>query len=251
MKESAFSTCVGWALRFAPRTETFCVFDLNAGPGENRRNGANCRGTPLLMIDKLKEAHQPAEIWLCDKRKTTIAELRPKVVQNDTLFGPSSVQVHLVHADNAEFVRTIPGRILKSGLSLGTCGVIIADPDGLDVPLAALAEIMPMLPRIDMAIHLCAFKQVWADQRRNRQHGGPFTLKRAVPSLSAIFAAIPKRSWLVSEPYGEGFTRGHLVMYGSNLKHLPNVDGKPGRPNMWRIDSDRGRQLRQAIEVAA
>lgn len=239
-KEALFSSCLGYTLGFVRRDEQYVAFDLNAGTGENGLAG--CRGTPLVLFDQLRRRGLQGVIWLCDKSPRAIRALRQKFMPNGNLFGWSEriIIQPPVRMHNDTFALTIPGKIQELGLR-DPKGIVVCDPNGLRVPAAELSRVLPLLPKVDVFIRLGGLlrqRSYWS----KHPEGGLIRrlLRGTIISLDQVFA-IEKRSWLISEPFGLGGQT--TVLFGSNLRHLPPLVDKPGRPNLYRTDSPQGREL--------
>lgn len=250
-KEALISACVGWGLKhMRPGDGRYCVFDLNAGEPTNHIGGRRYRGTTQTIYDKLESKSQRSVVWWVDKDKTVIPVLQSRASCNGHLFGGEPlILVHVVRADNAVFSPTIPDRISEIGAKASnTRGVIIADPNGLDVPLQGIRTALDRAPYLDVIIHIGSFKQVWSYWDRSTSDDFRETGEK-VASFAQIFDTLRRASWLVSEPFrppsGQG--RDHVVLYGSNLRYVPALE-KWGLPAMRRIDSPDGKSLLQRIE---
>lgn len=244
-KEGLIATCLHWALKVnCPRR--YFVFDLNCGCGENRVNGANCLGTGPLVRNALREKGIEGSMWLCDvnRRSLKLAEKRFFNPQRH-LFESGSmrdgIMAAFVRIDNRRFVPTIPQRIRDAGASPQMAqGVIIADPNGLHVPLREIGICLKETPKLDVIIHICSLKQVSACKAKNPTDPRMNLAETVVRSCSEIFSTIPRNTWLISEPFRAHRGREHHVFYGSDMRWVKPIINLPGRPNMHRIDSPEG-----------
>src|SRR4030095_4286361 len=116
-KEGLFGMCMGWALdQFMRERRTllqpYFGFDLNCGSGENRCNGANIIGTPLLLKRAMKKRRIPGHLLLCDKSSRALKAARTHFINAQLeLFRKGSVSASFIPRNNREFVPTIPPRI--------------------------------------------------------------------------------------------------------------------------------------------
>jgi hypothetical protein len=258
LKEVAFQTCIKFILARLTRRNVrdYLVFDLNAGSGENRRNGANCLGTGPLCLRALKEYQRHGRIHLCDKNKRALDAAHKRFFDpQGKLFEPSEyvapgIAVELHHSDNRQFLRSIPTIIRRAGYDLSrTYGVIISDDNGMHVPVAEIAACVSEARNIDVAIHLSGIKQYAAYVRKHPNDRWSRSRPDTILRLDDIFQRIHRPHWLISEPFrnSRGTGRDHFVLFGSSVD-LPPVIGMEGRVDMYTRDSAEGRALIRAAD---
>jgi hypothetical protein len=247
-KEVLIQTCLQWSLSVVKPSRYF-VFDLNCGCGENKNNGANCLGTGPLARNALQKRGIEGRMFLCDISKKNIESAKNHFFspQGHLFESGNSVKgiiASFICMDNERFVSTIPTRITESGVSTRFAnGIIIADPNGIKVPIKEIGKVSTECPVLDVIIHLYGLKQVCACKLKHpydpKMNLGP----NVVRSCSQIFGFIRKRTWLVSEPFRGRHGRDHLILYGTNLYHDRASVILAGRPNLYRIDSPDGRAV--------
>jgi hypothetical protein len=157
-----------------------------------------------------------------------------------------NVQIFFIRMDNKYFVPTIPQRIRENGFDPSTThGIIIADPNGLKVPLSEISACATECPRLDIVIHLCNVKRVWACKRKRPDIRQMNFTPNVIRSFSEIFRNIPNRSWLISKPFRE-----HYLLFGSHLPWIKPIIGLPGRTDMYWISSPEAKSVITEAEVA-
>jgi hypothetical protein len=243
-KEATFATCLGWTLQRVRSTSCrkYFAFDLNCGCGHNVLPEVITRGTSLLLYDHLKKRGINAELYCCDSRKIAVEALKYKmhfgVAPN--LFG--GIRPYFICGDNRDFAGTMLQRVKESGVGFKDAwGVVVADPNGLEVPISEIGRCISAAPKIDVFIHLSGFVQVWSYWKKHPEESKFRGTPRSVKSIRSVLQAIPKTMWLISEIDRAG--RGHVLLFGSYWYDIPGIKDKPGRLNMYRIDSERGKEL--------
>jgi hypothetical protein len=97
------------------------------------------------MCAKLQKLRQPSSLWWVDKNKQVITDLQkaarsisaPSLFHNEPL-----ILCTIVKADNRVFAPTIPRRLEESSMTPARArGVIIADDNGMDVPLDGIRQV--------------------------------------------------------------------------------------------------------------
>lgn len=244
-KEAAIQTCLALSLSITKPTR-FYVFDLNCGCGENRDNGANCRGTGPLIKRALQKRGIEGRMWLCDIRKKALILAQRNFFNHSYLpfdedIPMDGIFAEFVRMDNREFVPTIPQKIRETKSDpFRAQGIIVADPDGLKVPLKEIADCLRECPRLDVAIHISNVRRVaaWLNKDDERKVG-----ETVITRCREIFERIPRASWLVSEPFRPNRGAQHYVFYGTALSWFKPIIEMQGRPNMYRLDSPEGRAI--------
>lgn len=253
-KEALFSTCVGYQLAVVERRlghNRYVVFDLNAGRPRNELIDMNVRGTTRTIYDKLRKRNVRAALWWCDKNRRVAKDLLAEADQlrsTDSLLGDGPrCLIRVVYENNATFAPKIPDEIRRIGQDpTGTYGVVIADPNGLHVPVRALGLVASAAQNLDVAVHLSASTHWW-NYCDNGSNGPvrPVDSDGTLSSFTELFDTVSKRQWLMSETIGIGQGRGHHVLYGSNLS-IPPLR-LPGRL-MNTITSREGREVLARVE---
>lgn len=248
--------CVRDALWRLKQPAHYYVFDLNCGCGENRTNGANCKGSPLLMSQALKDNQVPGKLFLCDKSPKALKNIG-RVLEGDQLMlfrEKSWVSHYPIQEDNAVFAGRIPDIVRADGRTPSkVLGIIISDPNGLHVPVREIGRSVQECPLLDVMIHICGALRVWS-YWKNHPSGKFSPTDRTVRSFSEIFSIITKKNWLLSVPFRGNGGPDHHVLYGTNSPYVREIIDKPGRPDMYNINSVKGSQLMyeyQQLEVAA
>src|SRR4030095_1651581 len=169
VKEALFGKFIGWSLdRFMRERRRSALapyygFDLNCGSGENRDNGANIIGSPLILKNNMEKRRINGRLYLCDKSKKALNDAMTHFISSQLeLFRTSHVTASFIKLHNRKFVPTIPQRIREAGDNPRTAhGIIIGDPNGLHFPLSETAACVWECPRVDVLIHLYGMKRVY------------------------------------------------------------------------------------------
>lgn len=250
-KEVLISTCVGWSLKqLGSFPGPYFVFDLNCGSGENRRNGANAKGTPLIMKGQFEKRAMSAKMYFCDKSRKALKLLERhfECGQLDLFqFQKFNITPFFIRSNNRLFVPTIPERIREAGVNPRMAhGVIIADPNGIEIPLKEIAACLWECPRLDVLIHLGHAPQCFAQFRKNPDF--PIARKRpeTIGSIRQIFNMIP-RTWLLTAPFRKGGD-DHIVLFGSHRPWVPEIKNKPFMPDMISVKSAEGQRIVASID---
>jgi hypothetical protein len=241
-KEFNFATCIGLSAWNAARhSEEYWGTDLNCGPGENRDNGSNTVGSPILLKRAMNKRKLSGRIYCCDTNKDALNALK-KHFFDPTSTRPSGIQVFFKLEHNRDFLSKIPEEIERAGQNPRTInGIIIADPNGLHVPLYEIGNVCQECPKFDVLIHLYGARQFFP-LIRNRP-GTKFNPNPGtVSSLTEIFNVISTRDWIVTNAFRRGIGRDHMVLFGFHGRNK-EIRGQPGRENMYSIDSKEGKRI--------
>lgn len=176
-------------------------FDLNSGNGYNETVG--CIGSPLAFLEAVNETGCK---WIfagfCDLDHEKLAILfdRPELQREDCFA---------FHGDNSELAYAIPEIIRGYGENpQQAVGMILADPNGADIPLESLAWLSHQCPKIDFVVN-------WNSARAKGNRINPVYGGDHYPTLSDVLRQMNKRYWLIRQPLtAHQFT----VLVGRNFK---------------------------------
>jgi hypothetical protein len=245
IKEALFATCLAWELKqLATSPRPYFGFDLNCGSGENRRNGANVIGTPLILKRHIEKHKSGGYIFLCDKSRRAVEAAKKHFISAQLeLFRKSNVRASFIRSDNRKFVLSIPQRIREAGENPRTShGIIIADPNGIDVPFMEIAACLLECPHLAVLIHLAHAKQIWT-YWRNRPDAKSFAPKPETPrNIRQILNTI-SRTWLLTAPWRVNRGDDHIVLFGSHRVWVPEIRNLRGRRDMISLRSEEGRRI--------
>jgi len=217
--------------------------DLNAGEGTNVRAGVT--GTPRVTIDALR-AMMPTRVhylWFVDRSPQHIRRLTQRTPYQMPFFEPPS-HYEYVRQDNATFLRGLVDRITALGECAETSqGHLLCDPNGVAqtgpraaLPLRELGEFAARCRQWLVLVH-------WNFEAARRVVGARISDPTRTYSgtlLEEIFSVIPRKFWLISEPFGH--SDGHSVLAGSPY-YMPPRGTRPFA--LWPLESPRGAELRR------
>ena len=247
-KEATFATCIcDWAFRAQLADSRVFVFDINAGRPYNQAEGKKISGTGPLARKALREYGVHSVHILVDRDAENIVALREEFRESKVLpgFFPTACrhETRIFRGNNEKFVPTIPRLISSWGVDPARAtGLVIADTNGLKIPIAALSTVFEQTPGMDALIHITY--RTWPYWKA---HEGDPSFPRFQPtgdgttieSIDDVFR-LGRKHWLVTEPYGPG--RRHLLLYGSNNRLRPLTDC-PGRLPLFLVESSEGREV--------
>lgn len=128
----------------------FWVVDLNSGPGVNVESGLP--GTPAQAILAAAELRRHIRCVFVDNDGEHIAKLN-RLLSGEVVDGLEIeaalefADCQTVHADNGDFCR----RLTPVALGRGPIhGVVVVDPNGAALPIAALDSLFATYPRLDL-----------------------------------------------------------------------------------------------------
>lgn len=210
-----------YAAKFAASRYRYWHFDLNAGSGFNDRVG--CVGSPLTFLAQIEATNIRryfAGFCDCDVDAIRALKTRPEVSGNESAF--------IFHGDNGPLCGAIPHIIAASERPEFALGTVISDDNATGVPVAQLAQLATMCPRLDIVIHWnsTAFKRVL---RRYPE--------RPLFSLPEAIDAIPKPYWWIRRPIS---SHGFTLLVGRN-KLIP----APAALGFHLLGSYEGQQILQ------
>ena len=161
-------------------------FDLNCGSGINADFG--CIGSPIAFVRAAESVGvEDYFAGFCDINSEHLRELHRhnEVGENDRCYR--------FHGHNASLVEAVPEIILARGENPKyAVGMVLADPNGTDVPLDELEWLSEACPRMDIVIN-------WNSTQFKRDRGA-FGEDR--PTLEDAMRRVRKDHWLIREPAG-------------------------------------------------
>jgi hypothetical protein len=252
-KESLFGTCIRDACARALRTRyagrPFFVFDLNSGSGTNiiavGERICTLRSSAVIAWDAVKEVLGYGVVILVDTHRERLFAAGHQLQANGHLFGQHGMRRIMECANNTDVAASLQSYMADVSSPVSAVrGIVIADPNGMQVPTPQLGISLRSLPRVDVLIHLCGLSQQAAYARRNP--GGHYTRYRSgtAATFGQVFQDIAKAHWLIGKIASPG--RSHHVLFGSNESLRPVL--YPGRPTMHHVRSAEGQSLVREID---
>lgn len=177
--------------KFGASPYRYFHFDLNSGNGMNEEVG--CIGSPLAFLRAAEEKGvQRLFAGFCDLDENKLAVLfnRPELQRNDCFA---------FNGDNSEFPYAIPDIIRSYGEKPAMAvGMVLADPNGSDIPLDALEWLADAAPKLDFVINWNSARA--KGHRLNPVYGGDHypTLETVIKRLSGN--GKEKKKWLIRKP---------------------------------------------------
>lgn len=186
-----------FAAKFRASPYRYFHFDINAGTGWN--DEVNCIGSPVAFVRAA--ASQGIDRFnghFCD----IDADACRALLANSEVGADERCIVF--HGDNRGLVPAIPDliRAVRENPRYAI-GTVLVDPNGCDVPIAELAELNRIAPRLDFIVNwnATAFK-------RNRMANGGVDLETAIKRLG-------KKHWLIRKPIS---AHQFALLVGRNMK---------------------------------
>jgi len=185
----------------ANRRYRYFHFDLNCGSGINETVG--CIGSPLAFLAAAQETGcERFFAGFCDRDDRRLATLlnRPELQRPDC-YG--------FNGDNTELPYMIPELIRAHGEHPDKAmGMLLADPNGADIPLDSLEWLSKACPKLDFVVN-------WNSARAKGNRVNPVYGSKDYPSLESAKRRLNKDYWLIREPLSiHQFT----LLVGRNFK---------------------------------
>ena len=159
-------------------------FDLNCGSGTNEDFG--CIGSPIAFIRAAESAGvNDYFAGFCDINEQHLEALQghKEIGENDQCF--------MFHGPNASLIEAIPEIIEARGEKPKyAIGMILADPNGTEVPLEQMEWLSRICPRMDIVIN-------WNSTQFKRDFGA---FGQGRPTLDGAMRRLRKAHWLIREP---------------------------------------------------
>ena len=204
--------------------KTYHYFDLNAGPGLYAHNGLIIKGSPLIFTETLLSVGLKCQAHFFEIRD----EFRTQLFQNLAQYTTKAKFSISLHGDHNQFLPCYfdPPNVLRPKKRYG---LIYADPAGSIPPFELLSRFFEgkSYTQLDVLIYI-----------------SPTNLKRQLKSpscpvqkrLEDYLRLIPKRYWIVREPYGQ---HQWTFLIGTNWTDFPVFE----RLGFCRWDSPKGKEI--------
>lgn len=197
---------------------TYWHFDLNCGSGVNEKIG--CIGSPVAFVRAIQNVGCSRYFaGFCDINADALKSL------SDAEGVKGNDQCFLFHGNNASLVEAIPDLIGSRERAHRAVGMVLADPNGFEVPLDELASLSSKCPGIDVAIH-------WNSRIRvllHRGHG------RDIVDIDDAISMLGKQHWLIRKPIGSW---KWTVLIGRNVRV-----GEHKTLGFYHLDSEMGQDI--------
>lgn len=185
----------------AMRRYRYFHFDLNSGSGINETVG--CIGSPLAFLSAVQDTGCErffAGFCDLDSHKLTTLLNRPEL-QREECVG--------FNGDNTELPYAIPDLIQAYGENpLHAAGMVLADPNGADIPLDSLAWLSKNCPKLDFVIN-------WNSARAKGHRANPVYGGDHYPTLDIALRRLNKQHWLIRQPMS---AHQFTLLIGRNVK---------------------------------
>lgn len=245
IKEGVFSTCIGFSLA-NQRAKFFWLFDLNAGPGINRDNGQNIGSSSTNALKKFRQRDQHGAIYACEIKNGLAAQLRQNLEPTQPYLFPElepiswepgrsgNIHVRVFNEDNEELIKKIPTLIReKEGDPKLAQGAIVADPNGLAIPVIQLGDLLQQCPKLDLLVHFSSLERLNGFRQNHPDH----PMAQAVNSIKSIDEILYlKRYSQIAKLGGQ-----HYVCFLSSIPLETYKQG--GLPTLYSTRSSEGREI--------